>query len=180
MTSLYHKFKPAISNYAQIVGKNVEIDAFSTIEDYVRIESTDNVRSHISIGFRSKIKQGTILNSYDGLIKIGNRVTIGPYCFIGGHGGVTIGDCTMTAGQCYISAANHISTKGEMIRFQGEKAEGIFIGRSVWLGANVIVLDGVSIGDGCIIGAGSVVTMDMPPNTICYGLPCKPIKERPK
>lgn len=178
MTSLYHEFKPTISKHAHIDGRNVEIGAFTVIEDYVVIDATDNIYSHVSIGVRSKIKTGSILRSYDGWIKIGNRVTIGPYCFIGGHGGVNIDDCSMIAGMCYISAASHIYTLGEAMRFQGEEARGIYIGRDVWLGANVILLDGVSIGDGCIVGAGSVVTRDMPSKTVCYGQPCRPIKKR--
>lgn len=178
MTSLYHEFKPTISKHAHIGGRNVEIGAFTVIEDYVVIDATDNIYSHVSIGVRSKIKTGSILRSYDGLIKIGNRVTIGPYCFVGGHGGVNIGDCSMIAGMCYISAARHIYTLGEPMRFQGEEAKGVHIGRDVWLGANVILLDGVSIGDGCVVGAGSVVTGDMPSKMVCYGQPCRPIKKR--
>ena len=41
-----------------------------------------------------------------------------------------------------------------------------------------MLMDGIKIGDGCIIGAGSVVTKDIPPNTICVGIPCKLIKKR--
>ena len=52
------------------------------------------------------------------------------------------------------------------------------IGNDVWIGAHVCVKQGVTIGDGVVIGAGSVVTKDVPPYTIAYGVPAKVIKRR--
>lgn len=49
----------------------------------------------------------------------------------------------------------------------------IHIGNNVWLGAGVIVLPGVTIGDNTVIGAGSVVTKDIPANTVAVGNPCR-------
>lgn len=53
----------------------------------------------------------------------------------------------------------------------------ITIGDNVWLGANVIVLPGVTIGENSVIGAGSVVTKDIPANVIAFGVPCKVHRE---
>lgn len=53
-----------------------------------------------------------------------------------------------------------------------------WIGNDVWLGAGVVVLRGVTIGDGCIVAANAVVTRDLPPYTICGGLPAKVIRKR--
>lgn len=47
------------------------------------------------------------------------------------------------------------------------------IGNNVSFGQNVMVLKGVSIGDNCFIGAGSIVTRDIPANSIAVGAPCK-------
>lgn len=52
------------------------------------------------------------------------------------------------------------------------------IGNDVWIGINVILMDGVKIGDGSIIAAGSVVTKDVPPYSIYGGVPAKLIKMR--
>lgn len=49
----------------------------------------------------------------------------------------------------------------------------IHIGNNVWIGANVVILPGVTIGDNSVIGAGSIVTKDIPSNVIAYGNPCK-------
>jgi acetyltransferase-like isoleucine patch superfamily enzyme len=43
----------------------------------------------------------------------------------------------------------------------------------VWIGGGAIVLPGVTIGDGCVIGAGSVVTRDVPANTLALGNPAR-------
>lgn len=52
----------------------------------------------------------------------------------------------------------------------------IVIGHDSWLGANCIVMPGVSIGECCIVGAGSVVTHDVPPYSIVVGNPARVIK----
>ena len=57
-----------------------------------------------------------------------------------------------------------------------EYGKPITIGNNCWLGANVVVCGGVTIGDGCVIGAGSVVTRDIPPNSLAAGNPCRVIR----
>lgn len=54
----------------------------------------------------------------------------------------------------------------------------VIIGNDVWIGARVIILDGIRIGDGAIIGAGSVVTKDIPDYAIVGGVPAKLIRYR--
>ena len=56
------------------------------------------------------------------------------------------------------------------------KNKPIHIGKRVWLGANVTVLQGVTIGDNAIVAAGAVVTKDVPANAIVGGVPAKVIK----
>ena len=179
MSDRYHIFKPIISTKATIKGRaSPRIGAFTFIEDYVLLDTGLNVKSSITLGTRCKMKQGAVLRTYDGNIEIGDRVSVGEYSVIAGHGNVTIGDCTVIAGHCSISASNHSFVTEESIRFQGETAQGITIGKSVWIGAGALVLDGVSIGDGSVIGAGSLVSHSLPPNVICFGVPCRVVKQR--
>lgn len=56
--------------------------------------------------------------------------------------------------------------------------EPIIIGNDVWIGANVVILPGVSVGDGAILAAGAVVTKDIDPYAIVGGVPAKVIKYR--
>ena len=58
-----------------------------------------------------------------------------------------------------------------------QTVQDITIGNNVWIGANVTILSGVTIGDNAVIGAGSVVTKDIPTNTLAYGVPCKVIRK---
>lgn len=57
-----------------------------------------------------------------------------------------------------------------------EYARPITVGDSVWFGASVSVLPGVTIGEGSVIGAGSVVTRDIAPYSVAAGNPCKVIR----
>ena len=57
-----------------------------------------------------------------------------------------------------------------------EYAKPIIVGNNVWFGGSVTVIGGISIGDNVVIGAGSVVTKDIPSNTVVAGTPAKIIK----
>ena len=57
-----------------------------------------------------------------------------------------------------------------------EYGDPVVIGNRVWIGANVVVLPGVTIGDDVVVGAGSIVTKDIPPGYLAYGSPCRAIR----
>ncbi|MFQ5513594.1 MAG: acyltransferase [Myxococcota bacterium] len=57
-----------------------------------------------------------------------------------------------------------------------ERIAPVHIGARVWLGANVLVLRGVSIGDDVVVGAGSVVTNDIPAGVLAVGAPARPLR----
>jgi maltose O-acetyltransferase len=58
-----------------------------------------------------------------------------------------------------------------------ERAGAITIGDNCWIGGSVTICGGVTIGEGCVIGAGSVVTRDIPPNSLAAGVPCKVLRQ---
>ncbi|MFK5879047.1 MAG: DapH/DapD/GlmU-related protein [Flavobacteriaceae bacterium] len=62
--------------------------------------------------------------------------------------------------------------------YKQSKAKPITIGDNVWIGCNCVILPEVNIGSNVIIGAGSIVTKDIPSNTISVGNPCKVIKSK--
>lgn len=89
---------------------------------------------------------------------------------------ITIGDRVLIGPGCYIITVNHSADLEE--RFTGVfDNKPVTIGKGVWLGANVTVLPGVTIGEASVIGAGSVVTKDIPPRVIAAGNPCHVIRE---
>lgn len=59
-----------------------------------------------------------------------------------------------------------------------DEFERIKIGNDVWIGARVIILDGVTIGDGAIVAAGAVVTKDVPDYAVVGGVPAKVLRYR--
>ena len=133
----------------------------------------------IAIGAETIIREGAILQTYGGAIRIGRNCTINPYCLIQGNGGVEIGNNTLIASHVCMYSANHVFADATRpIRTQGETRKGIRIGSDVWIGGGAIILDGVSIGDGAVIAAGAVVNRDVAPAAIVAGVPGRPIRAR--
>lgn len=61
---------------------------------------------------------------------------------------------------------------------QGTSKAPPSIGNDVWIGANAVILRGITIGDGAVVAAGAVVIKDVPPYTVVGGVPARPIKPR--
>lgn len=153
------------------LGRQVYISALG----HGHVEMGDNV----SIGDFSRIVISTSLNNLGEFIAIGNNVGIGEFAYLGGAGGLEIGN-DVIAGQ-YFSChpENHVFTDLEKpIRLQGVERKGIKIGNNCWLGSKVTILDGVELGDGCIVAAGALVNQSFPANSIIGGVPAKLIKSR--
>lgn len=114
-----------------------------------------------------------------GPAEIGDHVSINARVTMdGGARGISIGDHTRIATGVTLFAFNHGMHPEHLIREQPVKSKGIRIGRDVWLGANVQVVDGVSIGDHAVVGMGSVVTKDVPAWNIVVGNPARPVGDR--
>ncbi len=153
------------------IGKKVYIDSGA--------EVVASGNEEITIGDNSFILRGSLLYPYGGRISIGQNVNINPYCLIYGAGGLTIGDNVMIATSCVIIPSSHNHDRTDIpMTFQGITCKGIKIGNDVWLGARVVVTDGVEIGEGSIIGAGAIVSRNIPPYSIAVGVPARVVKSR--
>lgn len=108
-------------------------------------------------------------------ISVGKNFYINHNCVILDCAPVTIGDNVWIGPNCGFYTAEHPVNAEERIKGP-ESARPITIGNNVWIGGNVVILAGVTIGDNTTIGAGSVVTKDIPSNTVAVGNPCKVIK----
>jgi len=135
------------------LGKDVSVDSFSRIDFYLKDE-----------------------NKYPSL-KLGDRVMISFRCTLLCAEKIEIGADTLIASDVMISDENHgIENPLLSYRLQPLETKPVIIGRNCWIGEKAIILPGVTIGDNSIIGAGSVVTKNIPANSIAVGNPCAVIK----
>lgn len=89
---------------------------------------------------------------------------------------VTFGDDCFVGPNVSIYTACHSTNPMERNTRQ-EWAKPVTIGNNVWIGGSVTILAGVTIGDNCTIGAGSVVTRDIPANSVAVGNPARVVKQ---
>ena len=109
-------------------------------------------------------------------IKIGENFYANHNLTILDAGKVQFGDNVFIAPNCGFYTAGHpldYETRNKGLEY----AKPIKVGNNVWIGGNVVVLPGVTIGDNCVIGAGSVVTKDIPENSVAVGNPCRVMKK---
>lgn len=172
-----------ISNFLGAVGEKCKF------QYPLRLQGGGSKRIHI--GKKTNICSYSVLGSWERYGKngfhapeiiIGNDCNIGEYCHITAINKIIIGDGLLTGRFVYIGdnshgrlswedarippARRHLTSKGE-----------IKIGRNVWIGDKVTILGGVTIGDNVIIGAGSIVTHDIPSDSMAAGVPAKVVKQ---
>ena len=148
---------------------------------YVSALSKNGIQfgNNVSIGAFSRVIVSTSLNDIGDKIVIGNNVGIGEFAYLGGAGGLEIGDECIVGQYLSCHPENHNYDNITIsIRHQGVSRKGIKIGKNCWIGSKVTILDGVEIGAGSIIAAGSVVTKSFDENSIIGGVPAKLLKSR--
>jgi acetyltransferase-like isoleucine patch superfamily enzyme len=133
-------------------GKNIIFDP----DDYFSFQT-------ISIGHHVYIGPGAYFSSAHSVIKIGSKVMFGPnVSLLGGDHNVSVVGAYM------------IDVEEKTVLTDAP----IIIEDDVWVGANVIILKGVTIGTGSIIAAGAIVNKNIEPNSIVGGVPAKFFKHR--
>lgn len=107
-------------------------------------------------------------------ITIGNNVFFNSGCKFQDQGGITIDDGALLGHNVVLATLNYCMDPEQRANLEPAP---IHIGKNVWIGANAMVLSGVTIGDGAVIAAGSVVTKDVPLYTVVGGTPARIIKQ---
>lgn len=105
------------------------------------------------------------------MVDIGRNVVVMPGCLMMSAGGITIEDGAMIASNVQLISNNHDLYERQIII-----CKPIHIGKNAWIGAGATILPGVNIGDNAVVGAASVVTKDVPADTIVAGNPARLIK----
>ena len=128
------------------------------------------------LGRRSVIESYCCINNAVGDVTIGDYTRIGIHCTV--IGPVCIGNHVNLAQGITVTALNHnFADTNRRIDEQGISTKPVVIGDDVWIGANAVILPGVTIGRHVVVAAGAVVTKDVPENTIVAGVPAKEIKK---
>lgn len=106
---------------------------------------------------------------------VGDNFFLNVNCKLMDSGKITIGNNVFIAPNVCLITEEHAMNVEQ--RLKGlEYTRPVNIGDNVWICAGVIVLPGVTIGSNSVIGAGSVVTKDIPANSLAVGNPCKVIR----
>lgn len=158
------------------IAPTARISPLADIEDSTR-GSVIEIGDRVSIDSFVKIKPagGT------GDLRIGASTTINSGCVLYTGNGMVIGRRCAIAANCTFAPVNHaIDDRSAPIVGQGfmPSRGGIRIEDDVWIGANVVVLDGAILRRGCVVGAGSVVRGEIPPYAVCVGAPARVIRYR--
>ena len=129
-----------------------------------------------SLGDYSVVESFACINNAVGDVIIGDYTRIGLHNTI--IGPVTIGNHVNLAQGITITALNHNFEDSEKrIDEQGVSTTPVVIEYDIWIGANAVVLPGVTIGHHSVVAAGAVVTKDVPPHSLVAGVPAKIIKK---
>ena len=146
----------------------------SVIHGSVRMDTPPYRKFHL--GDYSVVESFACINNAVVDVSIGDHTRIGLHNTI--IGPVVIGSHVNLAQGITITALNHIfSDPQKRIDEQGVSTDQVIIEDDTWIGANAVILPGVTIGRHSVIAAGAVVTKDIPPHSLAAGIPAKIIKQ---
>ena len=151
------------------IGENVIID------DNCMLDAKGQSNRGISLGDEVFIGRNSLIYCKDGDIQLQTKVNVGTNCQLFSSQQLSIGRGTMIAAYSYLMSGGRYDYHSEVpLAEQSSYSQGpTVIGHGCWLGAKVVVLDGVFIGDPTVVGAGAVVTKDVPSGVVVTGIPAK-------
>lgn len=157
-----------------------------SIDAWIRFGCRISPRAEVEWSPNLRVGSGVTISSFckikcaEGPLTIGDGTQIAPGCFITAHsGGLQIGkDCLIGPNATIAANSYRYDDLDVPIRLQEQVAAGIRIGDNVWIAAGCVVLDGAEIGSGTIVTPNSVVSGQVPPNSVLQGNPAKVIFTR--
>jgi acetyltransferase-like isoleucine patch superfamily enzyme len=155
------------------LGQNV------TLDDGIVLDAKGNSSEGITLGSNIWIGRNSILTSFNGRIRMGDYVSMGPFCNLSSHSFIDIGSHVSISPYCsFLAASKDMSDPRVPMLQRRRTSKGIRVGSNVWIGTGVVVLDDVEIGSDVVIGAGAVVNKSIPSGTVAAGIPVRVIRTR--
>jgi acetyltransferase-like isoleucine patch superfamily enzyme len=139
------------------------------------------ISGNVSIGDGCSISSNSYIGTaLGGRVEIGNRCHIGKMNQIGSSGSkvVIADDCIFAPFVSVTDGVHAFKDKSLIIRSSPILTSQIEIGANVWLGSEVMVMQGVEIGEGAVVGAKALVKNSIPANAVAVGIPAKIIYYR--
>ncbi len=166
-----------VSFSAYIKGhENIELGRGCKIHADASVDASRSPGVHF--GDKVTLNRYAYVQGGNGGVRLGDRVEINNFSIVNGTGGVDIGADTLVGPGVRLISYQHQYARGATIRSQAVIALPIRIGCDVWIGANAVVLAGVTIGDGAVVAAGAVVREDVPAYAVVAGVPARIKKMR--
>src|SRR3954468_20444555 len=121
----------------------------------------------LHLGRWSWIGHGTKIRAHEGEARIGAKTGLGQECTISSFQHVSIGRECILADRVMLNDFDHgVAEEDRPIREQGIYKRDVHVGHNCWIGYGACILRGVTVGDNSIVGTSTVVTTDLPPNSV--------------
>ncbi len=183
INTLLHKLRmrrrcTTISIWVTLVGvRGIVIGSHCKVDPFCYLKS-EKPNGRLVIGNHVVINRFSHISAKGSQVRIEDYSYIGYNNWIGGQGSITIGHNFISGMNLVMVSSNHDYYNVSIPYHRGEEIEGdILVGDSVWIGANSVVLPGISIGSGAVVAAGSIVTKDVPPHVVVAGNPAEVVKQ---
>jgi acetyltransferase-like isoleucine patch superfamily enzyme len=157
----------------------LQIDGLAFICPKVKFEIGKDAVLHL--GRWSWVGTGSKIRVHEGEVRIGAKTVMGQECTISAFQHVSIGrECILADRVMLIDFDHGVVEVERPIRLQGIYKRDVNVGHNCWIGYGAAILRGTTVGDNSVLGTYTVVTKDIPANSVAVGQPAKVVRKRDK
>lgn len=190
LRGFFYRFLFAELGKGAVIGRNVSlrhphkirIGSGTVVDDDVLLDAKGSGNEGIKLGSGVFVGRNSILSCKNGNITLEDGANMGFHCEVFSANQVTIGKNCIIAAYTYLVGGGSYRTDATAIPMSAyplyEGKGGVHLEDGVWLGAHVVVLDGVTIGHDTAVAAGAIVNRTLAPMGIYGGVPAKRLSER--
>ncbi len=165
---------PLYAHFSALVARTIRL----CVAMNAQATELDQVRSRLSDIIGTAIDPSTTIfppfhTNFGRFIRLGKNVFINHACSFLDIGGITIEDDVQIGPHVNLTSENHPLDPADRKTLL---LQPVIIRRNAWIGAGATILPGITIGENAIVAAGSVVSRDVPPNTVVAGVPARVVK----